>query len=261
MIAGLRNPKSLGQRLIDNLLSRSPYKIVPEWRLKDRYELAAHLRNVFRAFSVDCVIDVGANRGQFVRYLRANVGYHGWIVCFEPVSATYDALLKAVERDDRVVAVKFALGKSEGDIDINVTTDDSMSSFLQPRNRDVNLSNWSAVQRRETVKLKRLDDILPGLGAVAGAGNLYLKLDTQGYDLEVIAGAARSLKSVCALQTEVSVIPVYEGMPSWIASIQSLNAAGFDVSGMFPVTLDRNLRAIELDCVMINRAIAGPYEV
>jgi FkbM family methyltransferase len=67
------------------------------------------------------------------------------------------------------------------------------------------LAEPSTVVQVETVQVKRLDDVIGEVSAASASRSIYLKLDTQGYDLEVIKGAGATLESVAALQTEVSV--------------------------------------------------------
>jgi hypothetical protein len=86
---------------------------------------------------------------------------------------------------------------------------------------------------------------------------LYLKLDTQGYDPAVLAGAEKALSRVTALQTELSVKPVYEQMPYYLDSIAHLEQLGFEITGLFPIARDNALRVIEFDCVMVQTAAAG----
>jgi hypothetical protein len=64
-------------------------------------------------------------------------------------------------------------------------------------------------------------------------------MDTQGFDLQVIRGAANTLASVPLLQTEVSVRAIYAGMPDYFTSIRTLREYGFDLSGLFrwPTTI------------------------
>ena len=80
----------------------------------------------------------------------------------------------------------------------------------------------------------------------------YLKIDTQGYDLNVLMGGAESLRQFVALQTEASVLALYKDMPSWRQVVDYLSGAGFELSGMFPVVSDEQMRLIEFDCIMIN---------
>jgi hypothetical protein len=78
-----------------------------------------------------------------------------------------------------------------------------------------------------------------------------LKLDTQGFDLEVLKGARKVLPQFKALQTEASVIPIYQGMPSHLDTMSALTALGLHLSGMFPVKCDDALRLVEYDCVFV----------
>jgi len=82
----------------------------------------------------------------------------------------------------------------------------------------------------------------------------YLKLDTQGYDLAVASGGRRSLEAIPALQTEVSMVPVYENMPSFVEALAFFARCGFAVSDFHVVTQDERLQAIEFDCIMVRAA-------
>ena len=59
------------------------------------------------------------------------------------------------------------------------------------------------------------------------------------------------LNKVVALQSEISVMPLYEGMPDYIESLNVFRQAGFELTGLYPVSRDPgSLQLIELDCVM-----------
>jgi hypothetical protein len=87
------------------------------------------LAALLRAFGVSCVLDVGANRGQFGLRLRL-AGYHGRLVSFEPVSGPYRQLAKVAMRDDRWQAVPLAIGEREGRATIHVSSTSQFSSLL-----------------------------------------------------------------------------------------------------------------------------------
>jgi hypothetical protein len=81
---------------------------------------------------------------------------------------------------------------------------------------------------------------------------VYLKLDTQGYDLEAFAGAGDRIKQVVGMQSEVSSVPIYDGMPRLTEQIAVYEDAGFELTGMFPVITDAaTMRIIEFDAVMV----------
>jgi FkbM family methyltransferase len=151
-------------------------------------------------------------------------------------------------------ARQLALGKENAKQKINVMKSDQFSSFLQPTHKYIDgLQNLNVIDHTEEITVRPLDEVLSELEIDNITEKIYLKLDTQGFDLQVIAGAKNSLKNICALQTEVSVLNIYEDMPSIENVIVEMRDLEFDLVGMFPVNHDRNLRVIEYDAVFINR--------
>ncbi len=230
------------------------YDIVPLREMKER-DFALHLRQLLAFLDVDCVLDVGANVGQYHDFLRDKVLYGGTIVSFEPVSR-HVALLREHARSDPDWHIEgYALGASPGTLPINVMVSDQFSSFLEPDESHV--ADYHGLNQRdhiEDVEVQTLDAILPALQKRLGFKRPYLKLDTQGFDIEVLRGGEHSLSMMRALQTEASVLGVYKGMPTYTETIAYLGERGFDVTGFYPVSRDASLRLIEFDCVMINRA-------
>lgn len=219
------------------------------WR-KSQRELREHLRRLFQALRVDGVIDVGAHRGKFYRLLREDVGFSGPVVSVEPIAELASALEKRAQRERGWRVSRCALGAASGSARLNVMVRSDFSSLLQPSEAETGqFSGLNAVARTEEVPVRTLDELASGGGF--GAQRLYVKLDTQGYDLEVLRGAARTLPQVVALQSEISFVPIYAGMPAWRESIERICALGFAVSGIFAVSRDASLRLVEADCVFV----------
>lgn len=217
------------------------YDIVPLRDMKER-DFALHLRELLARLDIDCVLDVGANAGQYHDFLRDKVQFDGPIISFEPVSHHIDALRER-SRGDRDWHIEgYALGSRDGSMPINVMVSDQLLNV--PRHT-------------ETVTVRTLDVVLPVLQERIGFDRPYLKIDTQGSDIEVLRGAGDSLPAVKALQTEASVIGIHRGMPQDIDTIRYLDERGFDITGLYPVSRDSALRLVEFDCVMINRTVAG----
>lgn len=232
------------------------YEIVPLRDLGQR-ELATHLNQLFAEFGIDCVLDVGANVGQYHDFLRNQVLYHGPIVSFEPVARNLEVLKQRARRDPSWTIEGYALGAEAGTQTINVTAETEFSSFLPPDYSKLpRVERFNTVDHAETVEVKTLDEVFLRLQDSLKFRRVYLKLDTQGYDIQVLRGGLRALPEICALQTEASLIGIYEGMPSYLDAIKFLGDHGFDVTGFFPVQRDRRLRLIECDCVTVNRAFA-----
>lgn len=206
------------------------------------------IRSVIEKFDIDIVIDVGANEGQFSQQLRTF--YDGEILSFEPVTSVFEKLAKAASADPKWHAFKLALGSSETTLTINVSDNTVFSSLLKTNDYCMQrFGDRSLGTREEVVSVRRLDMLLDDLIPDIENKRIFLKMDTQGYDMEVFKGLGNKIKHVNVLQSEVSLISIYEGMPHWTESISILEKAGFGVVGMFPVTRDSG-RVIEYDCVL-----------
>lgn len=212
--------------------------------------LGAHLAALFARLDINCVIDVGAHVGEYGLFLRG-LGFRGHIVSFEPATASFAALSQVSARDAGWAAHRLALGAGHGTVALHVTRRPEFSSIraLRPECREI-FGPPAAVERVETVEMRRLSSLFASCTAGIPEPRVYLKMDTQGYDLEVLEGAGPALGAVLALQSEVSVKPLYHDMPDYAASIARLTALGFELTGLFPVSRDHELRVIELDCVM-----------
>jgi FkbM family methyltransferase len=245
------------KRLVERGASRFGYEVIPSWRLK-AFEHARHLRHLFGQLEIDTVFDVGANDGGYRELLRDFVGFEGRIVSFEPVPDVYAALEKRAATDRKWNGYQMALGDEDGDLDIHVTKRTTMSSFLSrdaSRLRSLgypHLLNVTDVVRTERVPVRRLDTIFDEVTARRTDPRIYLKCDTQGFDLKVMAGARESLRSILALQIELSFKPIYAGAPAYSEVLEQMTGYGFDVTGLYPVRRDELYRIVNFDCVMIN---------
>ena len=233
------------------------YDIVPLREMKER-DFALHLRELLTRLEIDCVLDVGANAGQYRDFLRDRVLYDGTIVSFEPIGRHVEALRERSRGDARWHIEGYALGSRDCAMPINVMVSDQFSSFLEPDHARVDdYAGLNVADHTETVTVRTLDVVLPALQERIGFDRPYLKIDTQGFDVEVLRGAGEVLSAVKALQTEASVRGIYKGMPRYTEVIHYLDECGFDLTGLYPVSRDRALRLVEFDCVMINRAAIG----
>ena len=213
--------------------------------------LPLHLHELFKQRDINVVLDVGARHGEFGVFLRSN-GYRGRIISFEPVASNYAILAKASAQDPMWTSMRLALGAEDRAADINVTHMSYFSSFFSPN--DYSLATFGdapSVTSIESVRVKRLDALFDDLLAENPDPHVYLKMDTQGFDLEVLKGATDCVDRIVGMQSEVAVCKIYDGSPSMLESIDSILGYGFKISGMFPVNLDDGLRVIEFDCVAV----------
>jgi FkbM family methyltransferase len=234
--------------LIERIASRCGYIITPKWRL-ELLPIASRLRQVFEAYQVETVIDVGANEGQYRDFLRHHVGFDGRIESFEPTPELVTRLREKAAGDRDWTIHSFALGSHEGTMELNLMRATVLNSFRRPASDPATFGN--VVVGTVPVPIRTLDSVFADQGKL---GQTYLKLDTQGYDLEVLRGGHRVVSQVSALQTEVSFVPLYEAMPEYQQAIAAFSECGFAVADMFLVASDAQGVAFEFDCIMVRAA-------
>lgn len=239
------------KKLIDSAAALCGVSIVPQWRQPGQ-ALADHLRKLFAVYEVGVVLDVGANRGQYRDFLRFEVGYTGRIVSFEPLPALAAELTARAVEDPAWQVFGHALGDSDSELTIHITRDSKFSSFLAPTTQYTDtFARGQEVVQELPVRVSRLDTIGQGLIGDERA-NVYLKLDTQGHDLNVLRGGRELLSRVVAVQSEISFVPVYQGMAGLDATLSEFRGLGLVVSSLHPVSHDKAMRLVEADCVLLN---------
>jgi FkbM family methyltransferase len=218
------------------------------------YEQLCQLRvkTLLDRYQINLVIDVGANEGQFASDLR-QIGYQGKIISFEPISSVFEILKTAASIDRDWDVYNLALGKQNSEETIYIADDSTFSSLLKSNDWcEREFGDESVGKRAETVVVRRIDEVLGETGENLDRARIYLKMDTQGYDLEVFMGLGNMGEKVLALQSEISVVPIYQGMPHLTESISFFEQAGFGIAGMYPVCTEKSaLRVVEFDCLMV----------
>lgn len=211
-----------------------------------------------KRYQINCVLDVGANRGQYGCLLRS-LGFKGKIISFEPVRQAFEELLMNMKKDPLWEAYPYALGSADISKKIRVMKNSDLSSFLIPNNKLGEMcfkNHGDEIHHEESVLVKRLDDFLGSIIELSPSLRLMLKMDTQGYDLEVFRGAEKILPSVVILQTEIANIPLYVGAPCLTMALSEFQGKGFEISGMFPESRNMNdFRVIEFNCLMVQKGL------
>lgn len=197
--------------------------------LKGGVAPAIEHRSVLKNLSFDFVVDVGANRGQFsllCRHLKPQAP----IVAFEPQAGPADIYRAIFAGDARARLVQCALGPQRGEIAMHVSAQDDASSLLAISQTQIDNFPGTAAVAREMVKLGPLTDFLAP--SELGARNL-LKLDVQGFELEVLKSAEPLLPAFTWIYAECSHVPLYEGQALAEEIIGYLQERGFRLLGRF----------------------------
>jgi FkbM family methyltransferase len=256
--ARLRTVGRLGD-LVRRVSARAGY-----YPLNLRYEIGTgfmlpfHLAELLKKLRINCVFDVGANVGQYARMLRRN-GYRGYIFSFEPVTKTFTSLEEAARGDERWKTMKVALGASRGVAQINLTSLSALNSFRRPGELWNRVLPTIAVIDKEDVEVHTLDDVFPELTTGIEQCRPFLKLDTQGFDVEVVKGAQNCIGKMLGLQSELAVRQLYEGAPSYLDALAYYTSLGFTPKDFYTVASDgTDMTALEVDCVMVRQASGKP---
>jgi len=225
-----------------------------------RHNFATSLDDQFRRMlvqhSIDLVLDIGANEGQYSVELRKRFGYRGGIVSFEPLKVAHDALKEACAGDpDWQVAPRVAIGSTEGSITLHVAANSQSSSVLPMLDTHACAAPESRYLRDEVVPMLPLD--VAARDYVREDSRVLLKIDTQGYEAEVLRGAAQLLKHALGVQMEMSLLPLYERQPLMRDLWSMLEAVGFELWTFSPVFVDPHSgRLLQVDAIFFKAASA-----
>ncbi|HKT78507.1 MAG TPA: FkbM family methyltransferase [Sphingobium sp.] len=221
-----------------------------------QYPEVHSIRRFLHEFAIDCVFDVGANRGQYAIMLRKDAGFAGTILSFEPNPDIFAQLSRRAASDGKWHVFNLALSDFDGIASFNIMAADQFSSLKKPSDdQDAIFTDRNRVTRTVEMQCRRLDGLLPELRAAHGFARPFLKMDTQGHDLSVCEGAAEALAEFAGVQTELGVRPIYEGGAGYRAMIDWLAGRGFVPSAFFANNKGHFPLLVEMDGIFVNQAL------
>lgn len=175
---------------------------------------------------VAVVLDVGANEGQFARSTR-RAGYRGRMISFEPLSDAHGRLLVNAKHDHLwSVAPRCAVGASSGELQINIAANSGSSSILNMLHRHIAGDPKSVYVGKETVTMITLDGFLDCQPDLAHTP-IALKIDTQGYEAEVLAGLKKWSDRVQVIFVEMSLVPLYQDQINFVDLYRMIEDRGY----------------------------------
>jgi FkbM family methyltransferase len=192
-------------------------------------------RQLLEERGIDLVLDVGANEGQYAGAMRRN-GYRGRIVSFEPLASAYGELERRAKAVPGWETRHFALGETAGTALLHVAGNSWSSSLLAMAPRHVESAPESAYVAEEEIDVRTLDDVATEL--IGPRDRVWLKIDTQGYEIPVLRGAERTLDRVEVVETELSLVELYEGQALFGEAVTYLIARGLGLWFMEPAFRD-----------------------
>jgi FkbM family methyltransferase len=245
-------------RFAHALLRRAGVDIIRWPKRPDDSLMSWTLNSLIETAGINCVLDVGANTGQFGQLLRS-LGYRGRIVSFEPSPSSFRSLSQVAARDSNWRVQQIALAAKPGTAELHTHGEsvfDSLHPSLEPGQLPDVIAGIPEYADKGAVTVPLSTLAVEYAASVAGVGSprVLLKSDTQGHDLDVIAGAQGLPREVLAVLVELSVQPVYADQPYLTRVIDRLKEENFLPIAFQPVTyaLDE-LRVVEFDGLFLRQ--------
>lgn len=200
-------------------------------------------RLVLQGLIFDFIVDVGANRGQFALISR-KIFPRAKIHSFEPLEEPAQIFKKIFGSDPNVTLHTCAIGREKTTATIHITRDDDSSSLLPIT------KTQSSMFPGATEKETRQVAVLPlsqALGTTYIPPASLLKIDVQGFELEVLKGCEDLLNKFSHLYIECSFIELYEGQALAHQIIAWLEQRDFILSGVHNLYYEKNGKAVQGD--------------
>lgn len=182
-------------------------------------------------FKIDTILDIGANEGQFASAMF-KLGYNNAIISFEPLSDVYKTLSQVASNNNNWKTVNIALGDKDGEETINISKASGSSSLLEMLPSHAKHAPQTDYIATEKISIKKLDSIYDQY--INSQKSVYVKIDVQGFEKNVIEGALNSLSKIKLIQMEVSIIPLYKGETLLADMINYMDQKGFVVYNLIP---------------------------
>ncbi len=178
------------------------------------------------------VLDVGANVGQFTLVAR-RVFPKARVIAFEPLAAECERFLSVHAGDSQVKLVRAALGPDRGKFAMHVAGARDSSSLLPITATQAQLFPGTGETHRESVWVLPLSDAVKDEEL---AGPLLLKIDVQGFELQVLEACASVLSRVEFVYVECSFVELYAGQAMAGEVVAWLQKGGFVLTGIGSLT-------------------------
>lgn len=178
------------------------------------------------------VFDVGAYRGDFAKYCF-NVWPQAKVACFEALEEKV-VQLKILEENNSSIQVFPGLIGAKCQENVPLHKAETASSVLTEKHDQDFPVTYHSMRTIDSIVQTRFNGNSPD----------FLKLDVQGYELEVLKGAEQSLEGIQVILAEINFLDIHDGVPllaEVIAWLNERNWVAYDICALTRRPLDQAL--------------------
>ncbi|NQU87010.1 MAG: FkbM family methyltransferase [Mariniphaga sp.] len=200
--------------------------------------------------NINTVIDIGANIGEFT-FIFSELFPNAYIYAFEPLPDCFNQLEKRTKNMRNIKIFNFALGSTEGELKLHKSSWHPASSFREMG--DLHKQNYPHSSESDDliVRIKKLDDIFKKESLT---NNIFIKMDVQGFEDEVIKGGPNIFKNAKVVVVESSYQKLYDNEPLFDGIYSLLKPLGFEFRGSLKQSVSKSDESfLQADCIFIKR--------
>ena len=205
-------------------------------------------QQLINSLRVATIIDVGANAGQWLKAVNPS-NLNGTVWCFEPLEIPYKELEKSAKSYPNVKVFKLAFSDFAGPVKMFVASNGGASSSINVPTEHLKLHSTIEFSKRETVNVSTIDEFFSKHELFLP---VYLKIDTQGHEWNVIKGGIKTLKNVAVVELESSMTAQYQGEKAHHDLMNELIKLGFVYYTGSKPRVDEFGRQWDLNSILVN---------
>ena len=164
--------------------------------------------NIIKNTNPETIIDIGSNKGQFILLIE-QLFPNKIIHSFEPIKEILEKQKKFFNYKKEIFFYNFALGSYPSTKEFFVTQRMDGSSFFKI-NSDITQNINYKIKDQRNIQIKTLDEMMLNQKVIQP---ILIKIDVQGFELEVLKGSEKILKKTSYLLIEVSEKEMYQNQP------------------------------------------------
>jgi FkbM family methyltransferase len=244
----LRNRLKIAFRITHSFIKKSLLKLLELFGLEiNRIKISS-----LNQLKIGYVIDVGAYQGQFAIKTRRE-GYKGHIYSFEPLLNAHKQLLRASTKDNNWKVHKpVALGSQPGIAMLNISANPTSSSMTEMLSSHLIAAPYSYKTGEQEVSVITLDSMIEKWKLINSP--ICLKIDTQGYEYEILSGGAETLSLVTVVQIELSIIELYQGQKLYKYFIEFFENKNFILYDIIPGFSNKKTgQLLQFDAIFVKK--------